>query len=430
LQAPIPSGAISRRRVLGGAGLAAVAWLARGSTALADVAVNPRQRESSQDVLVTVFLRGGADGLNLVVPYGDDGYGRNRPTIGIAAPGDRRKAQRSLDLDGFFGFHPALAPLHPFYKEGQLACVHACGSGDDTHSHFEAMATMERGLADERGGAASGWLARHLAAMPREGASPLRAIALGHTMPDALCGATEAIALNTVNDYRLKPPSSLPAERAAKLQSALAALYENGEDAVAQAGRDTLQVIAALNRLDPSQYKPARGAAYPDSDFGNGLRQVACLIKGGVGLEVACLDHRGPYLWDTHVAQESIFTAQTDDLGRSLAAFLQDMGTGMRRVTVIVMTEFGRRLQENSGLGTDHGRAGAMLLLGGGIRGGQVFGRWPGLADEQLEPPGDVRVTTDYRDVLAEIVSRRLHNQNLATVFPQHTPKYLNVTKV
>jgi uncharacterized protein (DUF1501 family) len=130
------------------------------------------------------------------------------------------------------------------------------------------------------------------------------------------------------------------------------------------------------------------------------------------------------------VAQESIFTAQTDDLGRSLAAFLQDMGTGMRRVTVIVMTEFGRRLQENSGLGTDHGRAGAMLLLGGGIRGGQIFGRWPGLADEQLEPPGDVRVTTDYRDVLAEIVSRRLHNQNLATVFPQHTPKYLNVTQV
>ncbi|MDQ3815473.1 MAG: DUF1501 domain-containing protein [Armatimonadota bacterium] len=422
---------LSRRQSLLGAGLATVAWLTRGATALADLAVNPHEREPEHDVLVTIFLRGGADGLNIIVPYGEDAYHRNRQTIGIAAPQDRRQgaANRALDLDGFFGFHPALAPLYPLYKKGLLACVHAVGSGDQTRSHFEAMSAMERGLPDDRIGTVSGWLARHLSSTHGDNASPLRAVALSSTMPDSLRGATEATALNSLAEFRLLLPDSVGKERSAELRQALGEFYKDGKDAVAAAGRETLAVLEALNRIDPANYRPTNGAIYPGSELGNGLRQVACLIKGRVGLEVACLDHRGPRLWDTHVAQGGVFTVQVDDLAKCLAAFAADMGREMNRVTVVVMTEFGRRVQENSGLGTDHGRASMMMLMGGGIVGGKVFAKWPGLEDDDLEPPGDLRVTTDYRDVLAEIVSRRLHHENLSAVFPNYTPRFLGVVK-
>lgn len=437
---PPRSFTLSRRQALFGVGLGAVAWAARDATALADIAVNPGRRELPHDVLVTIFLRGGADGLNIVVPYGDDAYGRNRPTIGVAAPksGKVSLAERALDLDGFFGLHPSLAPLHALYGEGLLSFVHACGSGDSTRSHFEAMSAMERGLPDDRGVAANGWLARHLAATQGESDSPLRAIAFSSVMPDALRGATGASALDSLADFRLYLPAapspeamktSTARDRDAHLRRALAALYHEGGDAVTRAGRETLLVLESLNRIDPANYRPARGASYPDSDLGSGLRQVACLIKAGVGLEVACLDHGG---WDTHVAQTGTGGAMAtlmDNLGKSLAAFARDMGDGMKRTTVVVMTEFGRRLQENSGLGTDHGRAGALMLLGGGVAGGKVFARWPGLADDQLEPPGDLRVTTDYRDVLAEIVARRLGNKHLSSVFPNHTPHFPGVVK-
>ncbi len=420
---------LSRRQVLGGAGLAAVGWAAKGGTALADVAVSVDGKETSRDILVTVFMRGGADGLNIIVPYAEDAYHRRRPNLGIASPKDNRAAatNRAIELDGFFGMHPALAPLVPHWQKGLFSCVHAIGSADQTRSHFEAMMTMERGQPNEETGTASGWLARHLSTTQGDISSPLRAVAFSNTMPDILRGATDATALNSLNDFRLILPGDSKNE--AEMRSVLAEFYKDGNDAVAHAGRETLAVLDTLNKINPANYKPSNGAAYPASDLGTGLRQVACLVRGSVGLEVACLDHRGPYSWDTHVTQNTVFGQQVGDLGAALAAFLQDMGPEMARITLVVFTEFGRRLQEGSSLGTDHGRGSCMFVMGGSVVGGKVFRRWPGLEEHQLEPPGDLRVTTDYRDVLAEIVQKRLRNPHLADVFPDYTPQPLGILK-
>ena len=294
---------VSRRQALFGVGLGAIAWATRPTTALADLVVSAKPSERAHDILVTVFMRGGADGLNIVVPYGDDDYGRNRPTIGIAAPrASRALSERALDLDGFFGLHPALAPLQPLYGDGLMSFVHACGSGDGSRSHFEAMSAMERGLRDDRGSASSGWLARHLTDTRGDRDSPLRAIAFGSVMPDALRGATGASALDSLDDFRLHSPKNAEQTKPGDghLRRALAALYRENGDAIGHAGRETLAVLDSLNALAPKDYRPAHGATYPESELGRGLQQVALLAKGEVGLEVACLDHGG---WDTHVAQ-------------------------------------------------------------------------------------------------------------------------------
>jgi uncharacterized protein (DUF1501 family) len=437
---------ISRRQILTGATLAAAgaAGIGRNLSALASVTVGTHTERTGGDALIVLFLRGGADGLNIVVPHGDEHYYRLRPTLGLARPNDRASdpKARALDLNGFYGLHPALAPLLPFYKAGQLAVVHAIGSGDQTRSHFEAMATMERGLAGDTG-ASSGWLARHLNATAAEGDSPLRAVAVNDTMPESLRGATAATALTSLSDYRLVGPSATPTGadnkihhlhstgRTDAIAETLRGLYSDtatGPDALRGAGRETLAALEAVKRLDPANYRPAPGAVYPQTPLGNGFRQAACLIKGKVGLEVACLDMGG---WDTHVAQGRDAGWQPirlAELGGALAAFATDLGADIARVTTVVMTEFGRRAYENTGLGTDHGRASCMFLLGGGIRGGKVYANWPGLADTQLDGPGDLRVTTDYRDILAEIVSHRLRNPDLADVFPDYTPRFLGVT--
>lgn len=416
--------AFSRRVVLGGTLATALAGAWRGRSALADALLRPGEANSDDRVLVSLFLRGGADGLNIVPPFSDDGYLRSRPTIGLAVPG--KSANAALDLDGFFGLHPALAPLLPLYKDGLLALVHAAGSGDQSRSHFAAMAAMERGLADDKPGAPTGWLGRYLAIPPPGGGSPspLRAVAFSSTLPDALRGWAGASALDSLADFRLDLPR--PA------QAALAALYNtsNKNDAVTQAGRETLRVLNTLRRLDAAHYRPARGARYPASALGEGLKQTACLIKGRVGLEIACLDRGG---WDTHVGQGGAtgwLALQLADVAQSLAAFAVDLGGEALsgRVTIVVQTEFGRRVGENSGLGTDHGRASVMLLAGAGVRGGRVFARWPGVAYADLEPPGDLRVTTDYRDVLAEVVSHRLSaGRSAEDVFPGFTPRPVGI---
>lgn len=428
---------VARRAMLGGA-LASLVWWAKGKTALAGVAVAPPPRQVERDVLVVLFMRGGADGLNLIVPHGDGDYYKKRPTINVPAPRDKTKnaKDRALDLDGFFGFNPALEPLKPFYDKGQLALVHTCGSFDHSRSHFEAMTLMEQGQATRPEGLSGGWLARHLATAPSHNDSPLRAVALSNIMPESLRGATSATALNSLDEFRLILPDAGSKEKtdqeratknATKARQILSSLYE-GNDAISHAGRETLAVLDAMRRLDPKNYKPAHSAQYPDSDIGRGLRQVACLIKGDIGLEAACLDHRGPFLWDTHVAQNNLLPAQAGDLAKGLAAFAQDLGNELQNVTIIAMTEFGRRVSENSGLGTDHGRAGVMFLLGGGIKGGKVYTRWPGLAEENLEAPGDLRVMVDYRDILGEIVSRRLKNDKVDQIFPGHKAQFWGVT--
>ena len=416
---------ITRRKILALGALSALGWTAGAQRALSQVTVTPRGGQRRDEVLVSIFLRGGADGLSLVVPHGDDDYYRNRPTLALPRPNASgvKAVNRTVDLDGYFGLHPALRPLQPLYEAGQMAIVHACGSGDQTRSHFQAMATMERGLFQETG-PANGWVARHLQSAPWDNPSPLRAVALGPMLPASLSG-TSATAMETVADLRLQTPFAGGQDA---MMHSLSSLY-GGKDALGEAGREALSVMKTLSALTPAQSQPDLGAKYPHTELGEGLRQVALLMKSEVGLEAACLDHNG---YDTHVAQGSsqgYLSNILHPLALSLAAFAADLGpVRWARTTVVVLSEFGRRVEENSGLGTDHGRAGAMFVLGGqGIVGGHVHGVWPGLAPSQLEGPGDLKVTTDYRSVLAEVLSRRLGNPHIADIFPGLVPQTVGV---
>ncbi len=389
--------AISRRKLLTGGLLAGLAGLA--PSALSQVSVAGKQGRTRDHSVVVIFLRGGADGLNIVTPYGEDGYYRARPGLGLAK-GDLHK------VGDLFGLNPALKPLFQRYDDGELAFVHACGSQDKTRSHFEAMSTMERGLAAE-GGAASGWIARYLSATSSASNSPLRAVSIASVAPDSLSGATHATSLGSLADYRLAGSESF--------RTALGSLYAQNKDAMAQAGHETLQVLGQLDKLKYADYVPSGSASYPDTGMGQGLKQAAFLLKAGVGVEMACLDGGG---WDTHVAQGTTvgwLTGLLDEVAKSLDAFARDMGTRMEKTTVLVQTEFGRRVAENAGLGTDHGRGGVLWAMGGGVKGGKVYGEWPGLED--LEG-GDLRVTTDYRNVLAELIGAKLEPADLASVFP------------
>ncbi len=442
---------LTRRQVLTGAALTA-SGLTAGSrfSALANVTIGTKETtHTAKDTLVVLFLRGGADGLNIVAPYGDDNYYRLRPTLALPRPNDKTapSAARALDLNGFFGLHPALAPLHNLYKEGMMTAVHAVGSGDNTLSHFEAMATMERGLGAQSG-SASGWLARHLQTSAGGFEMPLRAVAFADTLPDTLRGATTAVTLTSLADYRLVAPAGVAGQpplpdRSQALTQSLQQMYQATSSQketstldpyqlpmpLEQVGRETLSAITAIQRLDPAHYHPESGAAYPNAPMGEGFKQTACLIKGEVGMEVAFLEMLG---WDTHITQgrETGYQARLlGELAQSLAAFTKDLGKRMQHVTVVVMTEFGRRAYENYSLGTDHGRGSCLFLLGGGIVGGKVYGEFPGLAKDKLENERDLRVTTDYRDILAEVLVKRIKNPHIAEIFPEHTAKFRGVVR-
>ena len=396
---------VSRRGLLATLGLGAIGWLGVNRTWAQ--ATFGQGKESNGDVLVNVFLRGGMDGLSAVVPYGEDGYHRARPNLRLRAPQDNSAgaSAKALDLDGFFGLHPALAPLLPIFRDGEMACVHAVGSGDSSRSHFEAMNAMERGMDRMQGNLQTGWLARHLATTPRMDPSPLRAVSLSATVPDSLRGASHATALDSLTSFRLENPEQ---------REMLQALYGTGRDAMSVAGRETLAVLDRLGKLEA----PKPGDRYPATEIGRAFQQVAALIRAGVGLEIACLEMGG---WDTHVAQgvtAGWLPSYFADLAAAIRAFYSDMGDEMGRITLIVQTEFGRRLEENTGLGTDHGRASTMFLLGGGVVGGKVHGVWPGLEKGQLDEVGDLKVGTDYRDVLADALTKRIPGSRPAEVFP------------
>ena len=383
-------------------------WMPRIS--LADPHVGP-----AGDTLVCIFLRGGADGLNMVVPHGDDEYYAHRPLIGIPRPDDNKAGDgRSVDLDGFFGLHPALAPLHAIYAAGDMAFIHATGSPDETRSHFEAMDLMERGATEN--GDYTGWLARHLATLDSGNSSSLRAIGVGDMLPASLTGAVSSTALQSIAEYHL---NGRP-EQIGQMTSLLQTLYSQNEDMLTAAAQQTFASIEVLGKIDTVGYV-AGGRPYQENEFGQAMRLIAQLIKADVGVEVACVDVGG---WDTHVAQGGTvgtMASQLTELAEGLAAFYEDLQAQMGNVTVVVMSEFGRRAQENGGLGTDHGHGSMMMALGGGLNGGQVYARWPGLHAEQLVGPGDLAVTTDYRDVLGEIIQKRLNNPLLPAIFPDYT---------
>ncbi|MBK8433046.1 MAG: DUF1501 domain-containing protein [Chloroflexi bacterium] len=373
------------------------------------------------DTLVCVFLRGGADGLNIVVPHGDEGYYAQRPTLALPRPDTFGTTQRVLDLDGFFGLHPALQPLHAIYGAGDLALVQATGSPDETRSHFEAMDMMERGAVP---GEYTGWLARHLSTLDTGNGSALRAVSVGDILPMSLAGALSATALESIADYHLQGT----AERRGEMQSLLAALYAQQGDILSTAASQTFAVLDVLSKIDTASYR-AVGRGYGERPFGQALQTTAQLIKAEVGVEVACVDLGG---WDTHVGQgatEGPMARLLAELGEGLAAFHEDMGPHMGNVTVMVMSEFGRRVKENAGLGTDHGHGNMMMLLGGGIAGGRVYGQWPGLHTDQLVGPGDVGITTDYRHVLAEVLRQRLNNPATADIFPNFAIQELGLTR-
>jgi uncharacterized protein (DUF1501 family) len=370
------------------------------------------------DTLVVVFLRGGMDGLSAVVPVGEG-----------AAYYDRRRATAIpeasvLDLDGFFGFHPSLAPLHEIYQGGRLAVVHAAGSPDPSRSHFDAMEYMERGTPGVRV-TETGWLTRHLQTVPWANESPFRAVAMAHMLPTSLQGPEQALTLDSLDGFDLSMPDHLRPD----LERALRDLYRDagqGSDLHVQSDslfatmRD-LRTLAA----DDGQSRPDAG--YPDTSFGQALRQVAQLIRADVGLEVACIDLGG---WDTHEEQggvEGQFAELLSELASGLAAFHHDLEDRADRLTVVTMSEFGRMLDENASGGTDHGRGGSMWVMGGGVNGG-VHAAWPSLAADALDD-GDLAITTDFRDVLSEILVQRLKSPGVENIFPGYRANYRGIIR-
>ena len=388
-------------------------WLPRLSFAPVNTA--PRG-----DTLVVVFLRGAADVLNMVVPHGEDAYYQLRPSLGIARPDDSRKKkeERSVDLDGFFGLHPNMSPLLEAWQSEQLAIIHACGAPDESRSHFKAMELMERGVDDERG-PASGWIGRHLATLNTGNSSPLRAVGMGTRPQRSLSGSVPVSALRSIADFHLGGDQRILQQMRASLET----VYAN--DIL---GQETLSIMDTLQKLDVKNYQ-SPVTNYPDSEFGLALKQTAMLIKAEVGLEVSAIDLGG---WDTHFAQGSssgIMPNLMKDLAEGLAAFHADMADHQNQLTTVTMSEFGRRASENGSLGTDHGHGSMMMVLGGNVDGGKVHGQWPGLDEGQLIGPGDLAVTTDYRDVLSEILTKRLNNPATNEIFPEYQPKMLSVLK-
>ncbi|HEX4498047.1 MAG TPA: DUF1501 domain-containing protein [Thermoanaerobaculia bacterium] len=408
---------LTRRAFLGGFGALGAASLPSWFPRLAFAA--PGRAAAQRETLVCLFLRGGADGVNVVVPFGDAHYYENRPTIGIQEPG--AGAGRALDLDGYFGFHPSLGALKEVWNDGGLAVVQAAGMPVNNHSHFDSMDWMERGTPGERV-LLSGWLGRHLAAVDPANTSPFRAIGFGDLVQASLRGTVPATALDSIADFHLQGFE----DQVSRFQGTLASLYSGTTFLDVQA----LQTFGAVDRLaavDPGQYAPANGATYPDSDFGNAMKQIGQLIKADLGLEVACVDLGG---WDMHDTENDQMPDLLADLGAGLQAFYTDLHDRIGTVTVVTMTEFGRRIQENASGGTDHGTASFMFLMGGGINGRKVYGSWPTLAPDALADPGDLAVTTDYRTVLSEILERRLGNPQVSQVFPDFPAGgYLGVCK-
>jgi uncharacterized protein (DUF1501 family) len=383
------------------------------------LAFSPKNTAPRGDTLVVIFLRGAADVLNMIVPHGEEAYYRLRPSLGIPHPDDagKKKEDRILDLDGFFGFHPSMHSLLDAWESQQLAIIHACGAPDESRSHFKAMELMERGVEDERG-PASGWIGRHLATLNTSNLSPLRAVGMGTRPQRSLSGSVPVSALRSIADFHLGGD----ARALQQMRAALNTVY--AEDKL---GHDTLSIMDTLQTLDPLTYMPSRSAKYPDSEFGLALKQTAMLIKAEVGLEVSAIDVGG---WDTHFAQGStsgLMPNLMKDLADGIAAFHADMQEHMNQLTTVTMSEFGRRASENGSLGTDHGHGSMMMVLGGHVDGGKVHGEWPGLEEGQMVGPGDLAVTTDYRDVLSEVLVKRLNNAATNVIFPDYQPRRTNV---
>jgi uncharacterized protein (DUF1501 family) len=366
----------------------------------------------NKKILVTVFQRGAADGLNVVAPFGEKPYYSLRPSIAIPQP-SAADARSLIDLDGFFGLHPSLRSLKPLYDQKHLAVVHAVGSPDSTRSHFDAQDFMETGTPGVKS-TRDGWLNRHLQSKKDPNETAFRAVAMAANLPRTLRGLSPALALNRLNDFELKTGG-----QSASVKASFESMYEQSVDSVlGGTGSDAFEAIRFLKTANPAQYQPASGVQYPRSPFGNSLRQVAQMVKAKVGLEVAFVESNG---WDHHVAEGGVqgqLATRLSDLAQGLSAFCTDLEDRMDDIVVLTMSEFGRTARENGNRGTDHGHATSLFILGGPVRGGKVYGQWPGLQPDQLFEGRDLALTTDFRCVFGEVILKHLGNPNLKTVFP------------
>jgi uncharacterized protein (DUF1501 family) len=394
------------------------AFLRSGALALVSFGLDPLflaraafaqgPQRSSRRVLVCLFQRGAVDGLSMVVPYGDAAYYRERPRIAI--PRDQVVA-----LDDHFGLHPALSGLLPLWRQGALAPVQAVGSPDTTRSHFDAQDYMESGTPGVKS-TPDGWLNRLARHAAEHRNTPFQSVAFGPQLPRILAGSAPALAISDLNAFGLRVGSPVGRDQ---LTRAFEELYEaSATGIVASSAAEGFEAVQVLKRIRPDEYQPEHGAEYPRAKLGRTLQQIAQLIKADVGLETAFADAGG---WDTHIAQgagEGQLATRLRELGDSLAAFAQDLGERMSDVVVLTMSEFGRTVAENGSVGTDHGHGTAMFVMGGGVRGGRVAGRWPGLDPATRFEGRDLPVTTDFRDLFGEILARHCRATDLSAVFP------------
>ena len=368
----------------------------------------------AEPIVVVIFLRGGLDGLSLIAPSGDADYIAARPgEIRVARKGDA--AGLILDnavADTDFRFHPQARGLSELYGAGDLAVFHAAGLTDATRSHFDAEARMERAAP----GGDGGWLGRWLRAARPEGALP--ALAIGAAAPDSLRGAAEVAVAEDLSGLRLAGGHGYSTAIRAMMARRL------GNDTLIGAPlrrllslSDVLEARVALD--DDGNLRPYQPSVdYPESPLSDALRTLAQTIKLGLGLRVATVDYGG---WDTHVGQADTFSGLVDGLSAPLMAFWRDLGAEQERVSVVVMSEFGRRLKANESGGTDHGHGNVMMVLGAPIKGGRMYGRWPGLANDALDAGADLAITTDYRQVLAELMAGPMGHADIAGLFPGFT---------
>ena len=399
----------------------------------AELAGGAAARGGRGKTLICLFQRGAADALNVVVPHGERAYYALRPSIAIPRP-LRGAPAAALDLDGFFGLHPALAPMLPLWERGLLAPVHAVGSPSSTRSHFDAQDYMESGTPDVKG-TSSGWLNRYLAtsgtcedcshgpkAVGAERArahspqptaqSPFRAVSMTQQTPRILDGPAPVVAMNGLEEFTVRSGD-------AGAEARLEALYRTGNaDIVHATGGEMFEAVKLLRAANPQRYRPANGAEYPRTPFGQHLRQIAQLIKSDVGLEIAFADVGG---WDTHVNQGGAtgqLAARLTEFASAVAALVTDLGDRMADVAILTMSEFGRTVRQNGTGGTDHGHAGALFVIGGDVKGRKVHGRWPGLEPEQLHEGRDLALTTDFRSVFGEVAAKHLGAKKLDALFP------------
>ena len=380
-------------------------FLRRALAANLDKATGGRRK-----TLIAIFQRGAVDGLNVVMPFGEHSYYDLRPNIAIPKPDGG--AESAINLDGFFGLHPSLASFKPLWDSKRLAIVHASGS-DNTRSHFDAQDYMESATPGVKS-TPDGWLNRYLQSKSDQQKSLFRAVSMTQNMPRVMQGKSPALAISNLADFSIRAGQS-----SAAVQGGFEAIYDQTvNDALHGTGKETFEAINYLKQVNPAQYKPENGANYPNTPFGNALRQIAQLIKAGVGLEVAFTDIGG---WDTHVNegnQQGQLSNLLRQFSNSIAALYTDLGQRMDDVVILTMSEFGRTARENGNRGTDHGHANAMFIVGNSVRGGKVYGDWPGLKSDQLYEGRDLALTTDFRDVFGELAAKHLGATNLQAVFP------------